>query len=328
MRVELSCGSTVWFIGDPHLGKRFENGVPLNRRGEREARQMRKFKDELETDADVIICVGDVFDHPQVSMATIIEAVDAIELAARRRPNVQFFMMAGNHDRSRQLNTVGAWEIFRRIIGGRLDNVFIVDTVGKVETIVFVPWEWGKPVAQAIEERFTKSHENVEVELVVLHHDLEAFGGNTDYMVPARLIMERFPNCQKIITGHWHLEGDYKIDGVDVACTGSLEPYTHAEDPNGELYVSLTLDELEARDPAELKDKCVRVFLRDGEELPVGLDCLQLTGKRITELEADPEASVAEKLGAFDWAAILDEHLKDVEPYVREFIDERLVHNG
>jgi DNA repair exonuclease SbcCD nuclease subunit len=119
MLVELPCGTRVWHIGDPHLGKRFENGVPLHRCGEREARQMRKFKDELATDADVIIMVGDLFDHPQVAMATIIDAVDAIELAAMRRPNVQFFMMAGNHDRSRQLNTAGAWEVFRKIIEGR-----------------------------------------------------------------------------------------------------------------------------------------------------------------------------------------------------------------
>jgi hypothetical protein len=126
------------------------------------------------------------------------------------------------------------------------------------------------------------------------------------------------------VTGHWHLEGDYVVDGIDVSCTGSLEPYTHAEDPNGEIYVSLTLEQLEARDPAELRDKAVRVFLREGEELPIGLDCLQLTGKRISELEADPETSVADRLGAFDWQAILDEHLKDVPTYVREFIDERL----
>jgi DNA repair exonuclease SbcCD nuclease subunit len=322
MMIELPCSSRVWHIGDPHLGKRFENGVPLDRRGEREARQMRKFKDELETDADIIIMVGDLFDHPQVALSVILEAVDAIELAARRRPNVQFFMMAGNHDRSRQLNTIGAWNIFRRIISGSLPNVFVVDTVGQVENIAFVPWEWGKPVAAAIEERFPKP--NVEIAHVVLHHDLEAFGGNTDYMVPAAELMKKFPNCQKIVTGHWHLEGDYVVDGIDVSCTGSLEPYTHAEDPNGEIYVSLTLEQLEARDPAELRDKCVRVFLREGEELPVGLDCLQLTGKRISELEADPETSVADRLGAFDWQAILDEHLKDVPVYVREFIDERL----
>jgi hypothetical protein len=187
-----------------------------------------------------------------------------------------------------------------------------------------VPWQWGKPVAEALTERFTKSHENVEVAHVVLHHDLESFGGNTDYMVPAKLLKELFPNLESIVTGHWHLEGDYVIDGVPVACTGSLEPFTHAEDPNGEIYVSLTLEQLAERDPAELRDKAVRVFLRDGEEMPLDLDCLQLTGKRITELEADPDTSVAEKLGAFDWQAILDEHLADVPDYVREFIDERL----
>lgn len=326
MMLELACGQNLWLIGDPHLGKRFENGVPLDRRGEREARQFEKFLAELDADCDINIMVGDLFDHPQVAMSTILAAAEAYQFASERRPQTQFFVMAGNHDRSRQLNTIGAWEIFRKMVVGRYDNVFVVDTVGKVETIAFVPWEWGKPVAEAIDERFTTHHENVEVELVVLHHDLESFGGNTDYMVPAKLIMERFPNCQKIITGHWHLEGDYVVDGVPVACTGSLEPYTHAEDPDGELYVSLTLEQLQARDPADLKDKCVRVFLRDGEELPVGLDCLQLTGKRIADIGADPDTDIVERMGAFDWQAILDEHLKAVEPYVREFIDERLIH--
>lgn len=128
---------------------------------------------------------------------------------------------------------------------------------------------------------------------MVLHHDLESFGGNTDYMVPAAELMELFPNCRKIVTGHWHLEGEYQVDGIDVSCTGSLEPYSHGEDPNGEIYLTLTLDELAARDPATLADKCVRVLLREGEELPVALDCLQLTGKRIGIDEAE---SVADKL--------------------------------
>lgn len=321
MLCELPCSSQVWHVGDPHLGRKFENGVPLHRRGEREASQWRKFKDELATDCDINIMVGDLFDHPQVSLQVIVDAAEAYELAALRRPQTQFFLMAGNHDRSRQLNTIGAWEIFKKIMAGRLDNLFIVDTVGQVETIAFVPWEWGKPVAQAIDERFPSP--NAEIAHVVLHHDLESFGGDESYMVPTKLIMERFPNCQKIVTGHWHLEGDYKIDDIDVACTGSLEPYTHAEDPNGEIYLTLSLEQLQARDPDELKNKCVRVLLREGEELPVELDCLQLTGKRVSELYAD-DASVAEKLGAFDWQAILDEHLKDVPTYVREFIDDRL----
>lgn len=322
MMIELPCSARVHHIGDPHLGRRFENGVPLHRRGEREARQWEKFKAELAIDCDINIMVGDLFDHPQVSMQVILDAVDAVEDAAKARPQTDFFMMAGNHDRSRQLNTVGAWEIFRRMVIGRHKNLFVVDTVGKVETIAFVPWEWGKSPAQMLEERFTKSHENVEVSHVVLHHDLESFGGDDSYMVPAKLIKKLFPNVEKIVTGHWHLEGDYKVDGIDVTCTGSLEPYSHAEDPNGELYVTLTLEQLVDRDPASLVDKCVRVLLREGEELPTDLDCAALTAKRL--VDGDDNESVAERLGAFDWQSILDEHLKDVKPYVREFIDERM----
>lgn len=323
MQIELGTGERVWFIGDPHLGRRFENGVPLHRRGEREARQWRRFKDELNTDCDINIMVGDLFDHPQVSLQTIVDAAEAYELAALRHPKTQFFAMAGNHDRSRQLNTIGAWEIFAKIMAGRLDNVFIVGTVGKVETIAFVPWEWGKPVANEIAERFPEGDK--EIELVVLHHDLESYGDDSTHLVPAKLIKELFPNVQAIVTGHWHLEGDYDVDGIQVACTGSLEPYTHAEDPTGSTYVTLTLAELAERDPAELKDKAVRVLLREGEELPLDLDCYQLTGKRLTEINDDE--SVAQRMGAFDWQSILDEHLKDVEPYVREFIDERLRHD-
>lgn len=324
MLTELPWATRVWHIGDPHLGRRFENGVPLHRRGEREARQMEKFKAELATDCDVNIMVGDLFDHPQVSMQVILDAVDAVEDAAKARPRTQFFMMAGNHDRSRQLNTVGAWEIFRRMVEGRHDNLLVVDTVDKCETIAFVPWEWGKPVAQAIEGRFPEVDE--EIVHVVLHHDLESFGGDDSYLVPTKLIKRLFPNVETIVTGHWHLEGDYKVDGIDVTCTGSLEPYSHAEDPNGEMYVTLTLEQFEERDPDELKDKCVRILLREGEELPTELDCAALTAKRI--VDGDDSESVAERLGAFDWQSILDEHLKDVKPYVREFIDERMHANG
>jgi DNA repair exonuclease SbcCD nuclease subunit len=321
MMIEGSCDERVWHIGDPHLGRRFENGVPLHRRGEREARQREKFRAELEIDCDINIMVGDLFDHPQVSLQTVLNAVEDYFEAAEAFPEREFFIMAGNHDRSRQLNAVGAWEVFKRIIDERAGNLHIVDTVGQVETIAFVPWEWGKPVADAIDARFPKR--NVEIELVVLHHDLEAFGGDTSYMVPTRLIKGRFPNCARIVTGHWHIEGAYKIDGIDVDCTGSLEPYTHAEDPNGAIYKTFSLAQLREQDPASLKNKCVRVLLSEGEELPIDLDCLQITGKRLTALE-DDEPSVAQKLGAFDWHAILDEHLKDVPDYVRSFIDERL----
>jgi hypothetical protein len=306
----------IWFIGDPHLGRKFETGVPLPRRGEREARQLAKFKAELTTPCEINIMVGDLFDHPQVSMASILEAADAyLDAAKAARPGTIFVAMAGNHDRSRQLGTVGAWEIFKRVVGKK---ILFVDTPQQLGEIVLFPWQWGITAIEQVEQ-FTPDPSQV-VTTVVGHWDLQSFGGNDDHLAPTALLKERFPKLQKVISGHYHLEGTYQVGGIDVDCTGSLEPYTHAEDPTGELYVTLTLDELAERD--DLRDKCVRVLLREGEELPHELDCLALTAKRVTK---DEEESVADKLGAFDWQAILDEHLAEVPVYVREFIDERLI---
>lgn len=316
MLLELPSDQRVWFIGDPHLGRRFENGVPLHRRGEREKRQFERFTNELlYVGVDMNIMVGDLFDHPQVSMQTILDAAEAYLHAADKRPSTDFFAMAGNHDRSRQLGSVGAWEVFKRLVEGRRKNLFVVDYAGQVETIAFFPWEWGKTVT----EQFGQADIDwSEIELVVGHWDLESYGGSDDHLAPTKL----FPKGVQLVTGHYHLPGDYVVDGVSVVCTGSLEPYTHAEDPNGEIYVTLTLEQLQECDPAELREKSVRVLLHEGDELPE-LDCLQLTGKRIIALE-DDETTIAQRVGAFDWQAILDQHLADVPDYVRSFIDERL----
>lgn len=318
MLVELPCDSRVWMIGDPHLGRRFETGVPLHRRGEREKGQMARFKEELATDCDINIMVGDLFDHPGVSLSVVIEAADAVLDAAARRPKTDFFMMAGNHDRSRQLGSIGAWEIFRRLIEGARPNLFVVDTPGQVETVYFFPWQWGIAAVDQLPER-----RNAEVTLAVGHWDLHSFGGDDSHLAPVKELHERFPNLETIASGHYHLEGNWPVDGIDVRCTGSMEPYSHAEDPDGELYVTLSLEQIHAADPDDLRNKHVRVLLADGEELPADLDCLALTGKRVAA-DDDEGESVAERLGAFDWAAILDECLKDVPPRVREFIDERL----
>lgn len=318
MLVELSNEQRVWMIGDPHLGRRFETGVPLHRRGEREKGQMRRFKGELATDCDINIMVGDLFDHPQVALSVVVEAADAVLAAAEDRPRTQFFMMAGNHDRSRQLGTIGAWEIFRRLILCRADNLFVVDEPGEAEQIAFFPWQWGVSAVEQLKGRRSK-----EVLLAVGHWDLHSFGGDDSHLAPTAELHERFPNLETIASGHYHLEGNWPVGDHSVACTGSMEPYSHAEDPDAELYVTLSLEQLAATDPADLLNKHVRVLLQPGDELPTDLDCLALTGKRAAPAE-DEDESVAERLGSFDWSAILEECLKDVPQEVREFIDERL----
>ena len=54
-------------IGDPHLGRVFKTNVPLDRRGEREVMMQNQFWDEIHSIDDLIVIVGDLFDHWYVS---------------------------------------------------------------------------------------------------------------------------------------------------------------------------------------------------------------------------------------------------------------------
>lgn len=320
MKISLPSGKEAWLIGDPHLGRKFEVGVPLHRRGERERRQIEKFKAELATpEVAANIMVGDLFDHPHVGFSTVMAAADAVLEAAKALPNTQFFMMAGNHDRSRQMSTVGAWEMFERLLERRLPNVTVVtreswDTDLK---ILMLPWRWDRPVSEQLPVEGSTIFDGFAA---IGHWDLQDYGGDTSHLAPTKALAEL--GVTHFYSGHFHIEGRFEVDGLAVNCTGSLEPYSHGEDPTGEIYVTMTLPELKAIAPELIKDKCVRVLLAEGEELPENVDCLALTKKRLAAEESDDWA--VKSLGEFDWAKILEDHLKDVDPDVRNFINERM----
>ncbi|MES0183296.1 hypothetical protein NKK48_01105 [Mesorhizobium sp. C386A] len=61
--------------------------------------------------------------------------------------------------------------------------------------------------------------------------------------------------CKVAYTGHIHLPDEFERDDVKVIQVGSMQPYAQGED-NGEMYVSLTLTELEQTN-VDLSSKCV-----------------------------------------------------------------------
>ena len=86
--------------------------------------------------------------------------------------------------------------------------------------------------------------------------------------------------------------------------TGSLQPFTHGEDPIGEMYRTLRLAEALAL-PAELRrDLCLRVILDDGDVLPPPeeLDCRQLDIVRREVIQEDLGRPI--DLGALDLTTI------------------------
>lgn len=302
-------------IGDPHMGRKFEAGVPLHRKGERERMQMDLLRSELAHDVDCSIMVGDLFDHPYVSHAVVLEVAEAYLEASGRRQNTAFLLLAGNHDRPRNVEAVGAWELFAAIVRRR-PNIFIVNEPTIIDGFALFPWQWGVDAESQVSQIAGS-----EADIAVGHWDLQSFGGDNSHLVPTKSLIERFGINLVIFSGHYHLPGGYKVDGIPVMCTGSMQPYTHSEDPTGELYVTMTLDELEQIDSDTLKNKCVRIELEPGQELP-DLDCLSITAK-MKSLDDEEDLQI-DATDDFNFAELLAQKLEDVAVPVREFIYDEL----
>lgn len=309
MKFTLADGRVVHLIGDPHLGRDFDKHAPLHRRGERAMTQAAHFSAELDEDADIIVEMGDLFDHHSVGRDVILAAARAALSGAERNPGVLFFFMAGNHDRPRNLSTIGAWSLFKKMVEHRLPNLIVVDTPLAAEGLAFFPWEWDRTALEQV-----KDLEGATVEHAIGHWDLSVFDGKDAHLVPVAAIRAAFGDVG-IWSGHYHVAGSYTIEGYEVTCTGSMEPYAQGE---GDMYVTLTRAEALERD--DLRNKCVRVVLAPGEEMP-DIDCLALTHKRERSEEDDEETITADDL---DFAELVKARIQDRDPVVRSFIEERM----
>lgn len=311
-----STGQRVGLIGDPHLGKDFDLHAPAHRKGERRMKQMAQFNEELWTeDVDIIVMVGDLFDHPQVSHSTILLAARAVLNAAEMRP-VTFIMMAGNHDMPRNLTTVGAWTTFTKMLEDRIPNLHVLRRPALMHKLALFPWEWDRTSEEQVLDLA-----GGEADAAIGHWDLELFDGDGSHMAPTATLKDTFGDHLDIYSGHFHTPGLYKVDGIVVTCTGSMQPITHGEDPNEQFYVTLTLDELKATDPAVLHDKHVRVLVKPGEEVPE-IDCLAITHKRLAQETEKHEGSFTPD--SLDWAQKLSGRIAKLAKPVQDFIIERM----
>lgn len=311
MNITLPSGMTAFLIGDPHAGKKFETGVPLHRRGEREKRQMERFRAELAEPCDYNVCVGDVFDHPHVAYSVACAVADLYLEAARQNPERIFIVLAGNHDLPRNLGVAGAFDAFEKMVDG-VTNIHVIRKPCMIGEMSLFPWEWGVPAVEQLEAILVE-----EPMVAIGHFDLRSYGGDDSHIAPVAELQAL--GITEIFSGHYHTAGDYEVGGGVVHCTGSMEPYSHAEDPDGEIYVTLTLAEV--NDGRDLTDKCVRLILAEDEEVPYDLDCLALTYKR----EKDHIEQIQTiGLQDFDWRGIMDEALAPLDPEVRAFIQDRI----
>jgi len=272
-------------LGDPHLGRSFVRGVPLNRRGEREKMQMEEFRSRLAKSGsyDVFICMGDLFDKWAVPYSIVFQAAITYLEAARKNPSTEYFVIAGNHDISRDLEKKGALDLFELIVGD-LDNVTVVR-----HTDLYVHEEIG-----GVEVGFFPYHPTIPAEELVTGPLDIAFGHwdtmfGEDNMIPTKKLAEM--GCATAYTGHIHLPDSFTRDGVEVFQVGSMQPYAHGEESDSNLYITLAKDELEETF-VDFSNKCLRILLAPGERLEQEIDCLQLTIKRTGVAEEDEAEGV------------------------------------
>lgn len=283
----------IKILGDTHLGRAFINNVPLHRRGDREKMVKDQFIHELNPDGcDYHIHMGDLFDKPKVSLETIMHAATGYIVASVQYPATNFFILQGNHDKSRDLEATSAFDIFRQIVGV-CENVHVVSGALRHDGMLLCGWDPIIPARDII---------IADAEIAFGHWDVD-LRSDPFNLIPTEALSVR--GVSRAFTGHVHLADQFKRDGVDVTVVGSMVGYAHGE---GEPYITISLEEARTRD--DLRDKCVRIDLQPGEIFDLQIDCLQLQIRTLEEQEAE---ALDVGLGEFSLMSVFDETMAEFD---------------
>ncbi|HQT78199.1 MAG TPA: metallophosphoesterase [Rhodopila sp.] len=260
-------GKKVITLGDPHLGKRFQTGVPMHRRGDRELMVQKQFLDHfanLPVDTDVHVMMGDLFDRSVVSPDTMALVLDAYEAAVRRCCETEFILLRGNHDASRDQEATTSYDIVARALHRQPRVMVLQDRPTDLYAMVFVPW-----VSHCTSRELVSGYSQGHYAAAFGHWDIVNPSSDTN-MVPTDVL-----NAELFITGHDHKR---RTVGDKIIITGSMQPYAHGEDWTGEMYRTVTLTELAAL--GDTSKMCLRVVLGEDEVLPDDIDAFQITVMR------------------------------------------------
>lgn len=271
------------FIGDVHLGRKFKTGVPLDRRGEIEEMFWDAFKKVmLKPIQTQLVQLGDLFDAPVVDNEVLWRAFDIIREGAVKNPDTNYYFIAGNHDLSKDSTDVPSIRILSELLKHNENVQFVLDTPLQVENCTLIPWSYIVPVGDFLEDVATSEvagHFEEPIDPALSYSGLEAFSGH-------------------IHRGHTN---------GNVHFVGSILPIAFGEENDATIMETIDLNILLAH-PDRYHDKRVRVLLKEGEELPTDIDCLQLIAKRLEET-SEKESSIEVSLEDFDFKELFMKEL-------------------
>ena len=253
----------VSVITDTHFGRTFKEGVSLDRRGEYEAKILDDFGEFLlHPQTNIVVHAGDLFDTPEVSCEVLLNVYSKIRNAALENPLVCYYFIAGNHDLNRDdsKNEHCSFRLLQILLKTEKNVEFVLENlvVRRDDVVIdLFPWDYKNEEFKVFPE----------ANYVI---------GHFNDPVP-----EAIANFKGIkLSGHFH-KRHLTADGTFFV--GSFYPIAFGEESDDSEMITLTLNQYENMNNEELKNKRVRILLKEGETLPVEHDCLQLIGKKVSE---------------------------------------------
>ncbi|MEI6557962.1 MAG: metallophosphoesterase [Rhodospirillaceae bacterium] len=280
-------------LGDPHLGRSTRAGTPLHRLGDREKMVWEDFETSFRGDFDVHVCMGDLFDRPNMPLKLIL---DVYKVYVEADPSKKLILLAGNHDLTKSSDGVSAFDILEEMLSKERGVIVVKGAPDIYDNRLFVPYHPTKTaqelVAPFADQRFTA---------VYGHWDL-------DWVGPNQIPIEQLKGMTNTVyTGHIHKPETRTYGNLTVNVVGSMQPYAFGESSEQEevrrpRYVTCYLAELDKLH----RDTVVRLVLDEGESAPDELDFLQITTRRLQDLD---EEIVEVKFDDFDLDALFRQAL-------------------
>jgi len=299
-------GLEIKLLGDPHLGRKFVHGVSIDRKGDRERTQWSKFETSL-FDCDIVdvhVCMGDIFDKAIIPAEVLFRTAQVYKMAAKMHPNVEYVLIRGNHDGFKDIDRISSFDILAELLAS-CDNISVYKDPELVEIsgvhLGFCPWSPVVPASELMQKI------KYPVACVFGHWDTISYGGSEHNLIPTAEMASL--GITEAVTGHIHLPDTFERDGVTVTVTGSMVPYSHAEDPDAELYQTVTLEEYLRAPEGAYTAMCLRIDLQPGEKIDFAIDCLQLTTRRVDDDGAVEDIDV--NFGDFDFEKLFVEAFQE-----------------
>ena len=308
-------GHAFKLIGDPHLGRVFKTGVPVHRLGEREASVKNQLYAEVaSTDNTPVIIMGDLFDTYSIPDELTLWVSETLNEAVQWK---KVYVLRGNHCVSRDAEKRGSFDVLERlcpkvVFVKTFHEIVLPNHAGRLAL-------FGYDAFKSATELANQLTVNCNYLAAFGHYDLTSHGSDFN-LVPTEVFAAlKIPVAY---TGHIHKRQTIERHGVTVHAVGSMQPYAHGEQAEGDpLYQTLTLDEFNARNPEDFLDVNLRILLKGDEVFDTQLDCLSLVFKHIADAEAEP-LEVA--YDSFDSDNILTECLDGVSANLADWVRTRL----